>query len=585
VQHDDQKPPQTAAETVLASPPDPTLPPQSTPFDPTTPLKITTFAHAKTNKRRARATTWQDLIRNLAEPLVVDHDDKLRLPLLSPAEWRAEHRSKSADGVERIWFATLDFDHLTQEALDRVCDAAEGLATCLYTTWSHPQQFAETGLWSFRLMVPLSRPVEASEWEAFYPRLWTRLGCLADTACTDPSRSFFIPATKEADPLAAHALTIATEGAALDVDAVLGLPEPPEGWKRQAAQQVTRLELEELAGRLAKRAGTVSKQVAASIKAALRNEPYATTERDNATWDLAVALARQWPDAEPSAIAHHFGPSLEAIRQAATDPKNPPPTLDTLCEKIARCQRNQRDEHNDRKRQNEQRQKVLLLKAFGGQRDTPYTASEVQGFADAQGVSLAEFQRHWIVQAGSTYYLFKDGQYVWPRQECELLTGALVELSPASTAGVTVHKVTSQGELRQKKPTELMAEYGSQAKEVIADLAAQKSTYDPRTQIITEAPCPLRNLSPLQPDSPIDDERVAFEQINEWLRLLGGEMHDKLLDWIALAPNLKRPIAALYFGGQKAAGRRYSPSASRGFGAMAIPRPWRTCSTTFKKTF
>lgn len=45
------------------------------------------------------------------------------------------------------------------------------------------------------------------------------------------------------------------------------------------------------------------------------------------------------------------------------------------------------------------------------------------------------------------------------------------------------------------------------------------------------------------------------EQVARWLALLGGPHHDDLLNWLALYPDLKRPLCALYLQGEKGTGK------------------------------
>lgn len=44
-------------------------------------------------------------------------------------------------------------------------------------------------------------------------------------------------------------------------------------------------------------------------------------------------------------------------------------------------------------------------------------------------------------------------------------------------------------------------------------------------------------------------------QIEEWLSLLCGNQFDKILDWLALAPDLNKPLCALVFKGVPASGK------------------------------
>jgi hypothetical protein len=132
------------------------------------------------------------------------------------------------------------------------------------------------------------------------------------------------------------------------------------------------------------------------------------------------------------------------------------------------------------------------------------------------------------------------------------------DLSPAP---VTWTVTNEDGKIRKRTAKEMAAYYGSVAGRIVADLRIDKSYYDPSTETFYEAVCPRRNIEP-----------VFSTQIDRWLRLLGADNSDKLLDWLATVTDLSRQTCALYFSG--------TPGAGKGMFAKGVARLWNDGAPT-----
>lgn len=111
-----------------------------------------------------------------------------------------------------------------------------------------------------------------------------------------------------------------------------------------------------------------------------------------------------------------------------------------------------------------------------------------------------------------------------------------------AAAPVELYRVTEKGTATPKTVAQLMEDYGTEASEIVVDLAAQRATFDGVR--LTEAPCPLRPLEPEQsPDA------------QAWLEALGGPQAGPLLDWVASVTRLDEPCAALYLDGPGGTGK------------------------------
>ncbi len=114
--------------------------------------------------------------------------DKRGLPAWSPASFGGEVRRSSE--VRSISSVVLDLDGAVPEV---VRGAWSDVLHVAHTTWSHSELDAR-----FRMVVPLARPVPAERWADAWSWAATRTP-LADAACKDPGRLYFLPAIREVD--------------------------------------------------------------------------------------------------------------------------------------------------------------------------------------------------------------------------------------------------------------------------------------------------------------------------------------------------------------------------------------------------
>jgi hypothetical protein len=500
-------------------------------------LIVSLFRHARDNFPELQETDWAGLFKIIGEHRILAHGDKLDAPALSPTEY-ARNARRSNDNARAVHFGVLDYDKLSTAEMEHVLTCAEGLATILYTSWSHAERHAASGTWSFRLLVAFSRPVTGEEWPRLWPRLFARMGALADLRCKDLARIYFLPSA----PTPEGCIVDAADGNPLDVDVLLSQPEPPPSVLTPRKEIVIgKSDLDGLATRLIRRRNATVKAAGYAIRAALDGQPLADHgNRDNTLYAIACALAEAWPDAAAGALAAHFAPSLGEMAKIAPQC----PTVEDLAKKIDRQQIKVRAERDTAELERRQALARKIREAFGNERDYGYNEDELSSFAASAGTDTKGFQRRWIIQAGRSFYLYKAGQYGPPLMAEELIPTAEIELSPADHIGVTVWKFNRDGEPRTRSPQELVMQYGTTAQHVVADLAAQRSYFDLSSRTIVEAPCPVRDLAPR-----------FYEEIDYYLEHLGGPLFPKLMDWIACVTLLREPCAALYLDGAPGSGK------------------------------
>lgn len=145
---------------------------------------------------------------------------KNELPLFIPAEFvTGEVVRRSAHNVLAVTLGVLDLDHGSSAEIQHVLNIAKQYGHACYSSFSHDPTKQE----KWRAIIKLSRPVQPSEWRAFFPRFVAHFHALgvADEKCKDPCHLFYVPGGS-----LEHYQCYGKDGPALDVDAVLAAPAP-----------------------------------------------------------------------------------------------------------------------------------------------------------------------------------------------------------------------------------------------------------------------------------------------------------------------------------------------------------------------
>jgi hypothetical protein len=305
----------------------------------------------------------------------------------------------------------------------------------------------------------------------------------------------------------------------------------------------------------------------------LAGEAFAVVERDNALQKVASIVAFAAPTgADPEILVELLEPSLAAVIALGNDPANPAPTREVAIDKLRRALG---DAAARRAADEEQRQKfvggiaasqvpqpsaapdgsVVPTGSPPGDEDSrpqggtsppgDYTEDDVRRFALSQDCSTPEeFARRWLIQIATAFYVFVGGAYQYPVPKEALLTRLRDDFAPAEKLGLSLWTFNKDGSTRKKNVQEVMDSYGTVARQVKGSLTLPMSRFDAPTATFWESVCPLREIQP-----------VYHDQIDRWLRLLGGEEAERLLDWLATAMRLERQSSALYLSGKAGAGK------------------------------
>lgn len=500
-------------------------------FGKTGDVNISKFDNIRDNLPKSQLISWSEFVGRYNKHLIVS--DKEAAPLISPAEWSVGAERKK-EGVLRVHFAALDLDGVSEDVVRRLREIVEPYRFLLCTTWSHPKAFEENGLWYFRIFMPLSRPVEAAEWPAFWSRLNTFFENTLDGHCSDPGRIYYVPS---APKQSACNQVIEQDGIELNVEQILKMAVV----ENKKPFEVSREAVKGLAKSLKARSNPHYQQLGETLSKVLKGEVFAVQgERDSILFKLSSVLAEKWPKAEASSLAEYFKASLYKMHQLSGDA----PTLDDVIKKIVRHQDRVVSEQAEANETSSEILRRRIRNAFGGKRDVPYTEEELAQFAKDCGVSREDFCNRWIIQQGQSFYVFKNGRYKKPVGFRELLNTAYKDLAPAVSAGVSLSRVTPKGAVIKKTVDEIVQEYGTAVESGKANFTLQKSRYDWETETFEEAVCPLRNLKP-----------EFSKTVDDYFKVLGGAYYEKLNDWVSVVTQLDKPCSALFLHGVPGSGK------------------------------
>lgn len=488
--------------------------------------------------------------------------DKNQGPLISPATFTADSTGtrKTKGHVEAIHFLALDFDDVSPDTVTQILRTLEPYAAITYTTWKQPQATA-MGLMRFRAMLPLSRSCSPQEWPAVYLCAVRDFGASAlDTSCSDPNRFYFTPALPldgNGNPCSWAATTWRSPGTqAWDVDAALARPRqeqaaaPTLGWKA-GRDPIPKEAVLRLSARLSKSADPKNIRMGTLIRAGLDGHAIAEkSERHAALRDIAWRLAAAFPTGAADGIAELFMQSLDIMKAEGTQ-SDPVKHFEGL---ILGAQRKVSDdalEEQTTTALGSSRKIALAFEGLGIRRGTPYTTAELAQYAQEGG----PIENRWILQSGSAIWIFFAGDYVGPFMREAIGPSCAQWLAPAVSAGVEVHKYDDKGNVRIKDLHELVGQYGRVVINVEADMSAPRAYLDPARSAIVEAPCPLRKLEP-----------QYSEEIDGWLKALGGPKYDRLCDWLACVTFLQVCTPALFIKGASGVGKNLL--------ALGVARLW-----------
>lgn len=528
------------------------------------PIKFTAFERADTTHGVVVSTTWKAFCGEISQGFPVRVEDKKAGPsvVLGTFVDTSENARKDEKNFDYSTMAGLDFDDITWDDLaDVLCQLDDHkYAALVYTTYSHARVYREKGKYRVRLIVPLSRKVYKQEWEDFYGGLLDMFPA-AQTDCGDPTRAWFMPVVPYGVSVDEDNLicTVLPGKAVVPEDIALTRWQDRvqnKGAFRKGGERVSEKELKRFQKKLQRR----NPETASMLEQVLLGEPFAEKgERDNSLYRLCQDLAKGFPRGDAGGIAQRFKASLSSMVTKHT--------VESVQQKLERAQE---DAHAEELALAEAEAKRFreLKKTTGVPSD--YTKQYVMEWGLSVGcpVEFEDFKQRLVVHHRNDYYLFFNGDYILVSRDGLHVACRDLLLPAKNSLDVDIHKVTENGKKVLKTPSELFAEYGTEAPDVHIVLGAKNSYYDPRIRTFVIAKCPLR---PLQP--------TFSEGVDRWMRAACPDdaSLEHFRDWMAVAPDLSRPLVMLALIGETSVGKSSF--------AEGMSRLWATSTVSMEVMF
>lgn len=206
-----------------------------------------------------------------------------------------------------------------------------------------------------------------------------------------------------------------------------------------------------------------------------------------------------------------------------------------------------------------------------------YTDAEIAAFAAEQGCTVEEFRKRWVIVHGGACFVYgARGYRPAVKNQLDISLALKKHLAPVppsskSAAGIDWTYPIGAGE-KDKTTDRFIVEYGSLATHYVLSTSIERSYYDATTETFYERVCPLRKLEP-----------TYDEQVDSWLRLLGGSNAEALLDWVATCPDLSQPNCAVYLYASKDCGKTLFANGMSGLWGHA-PSTMTSAVSSFNST-
>ena len=456
-----------------------------------------------------------------------------------------EGKTRGKKNVTKMHALGVDIEDIPDEKVEAVIESLKGYEFILYTTHKHGSEIAK-GFARYRLIMPLAEPIagDPKKWSVVWSRLNMLVGGINDPSTKDASRLNYLPSTFDLE----HARAFHFEGKWISIDDlpshVKDVSEPVHEKSDSAARTV--------ASKIKAKLRRISNDhhLKKPATALCKGESFAEAgERHDLIREFTWWIAERDRHVPIEALNLLFGPSIKVMQ--AEDPSTP--GLDdverTYTGAVTRIESDKHD-----------KQRSFQLEHID---EAEYDEDDLERIAGVQGCTVEELRKLWIVQRDTTFYFLQEnGHYTQPATMAEARLEANWNLARAP---VMLNELTKNGTPRRRVIAELVEDYGQKAHKIIADLRINDSYYVAADRIMYEAVCPRRKLVPTF--SPV---------IDEWLKIMGGRHYNKLLDWLACAPDLNKLLCALYFGGHPGGGKTLFPA--------GISRIWTTgTATEFEK--
>lgn len=245
-----------------------------------------------------------------------------------------------------------------------------------------------------------------------------------------------------------------------------------------------------------------------------------------------IAWIPECREADPQELAEFLRPSLQVWADEGDSDKTIDEELAKAADKIQRSQQDYFDKQEE--------SKPLFS----------HMASIIG--ADPKETSSKVILKHSILKLGRSHYAY---DYVEGDYSRALIASDVSAFARDAWEGgpeeLSIRFFDQNGAIKTKKVDRLVDDYATVINHVTLDATIEKSNYDQKERKFRLAVARRRKLEPHRDP-----------QVEQWLHLLGGAHHDKLLDSIVGFSMLDRESAAVMLTGPKGCGKSLFASAA-----------------------
>lgn len=426
----------------------------------------------------------------------------------------SEGNRRNDKNVEFIDALAIDIDNREEKEIDQFFDIINPFEYIVYTTHKHGSAFGEPRI---RVILPTAEIIDPKDFKSIWLNFNVFTNEINDPSTKNPSRLNFLPSTFDLQ----KAWHFHNEGEWISIHKI------PSSRKTDNSY----IQLPDFLRRM---------NNDNPLKSALRNvysgQSFAEVGHRHETilkltyWIASIEDKLNYQD-----IKKLFNSSLETMRYQLEAP-----TIDEVwtsytgaIEKI-------------------KAQKLEKIQSYQSQGQGQYTADELVAIAQAQNTTPDRLFDKWILQStGGGWFLNDKGEYVGPVHKDDMATAIYIYLKRAPVRTVTL----TQNSFKYRPVVDVVRECSSLVHQVVSDLTAQKTYYDTDTSTIYEAVRPYREVKP-----------KYDPQFDRWLKIVGGSLYEKLVDWLSCCPDLSKLLCAVYFDGP--------PSTGKTLLAMGLAKIW-----------
>ncbi len=463
--------------------------------------------------------------------------------------------------VNKLSGIVLDFD--TTFDIEDVLSRLEGVAHAAHTTWKHmtkgctlddagnvAERFDYGPRW--RVIVPFATPIPGPQYKAVRRWLMLRLNGLTtrdpgkenkeDKQASALSNFYYLPCCAPGNE-SKYQLRIG-DGVFLEAPALSSM----KHGSVESRIIGTKVDWPWLKAKMS--AYPRDAEMRKAFRAVLKGASFASHgSRDSLLTRMCGALAGWAPLAPAEELASIFTASLAVME--AEHPEDPPPSMDLTISKVQRGQdglNSQAREENSMR--SEEAQEITLAEKVD--------SSELQEQAEAVGFdNIEELLARLILRENASTWVWDPMCADWRGPMLDAGTNMWTRQEFGRIPGVDPYTRKADGNIRMKTLQELQDDHGKLLRQVVYDLRVNRSRFSVAEEKLTLVAAPKRQL-----------EATYDEFVDTWIRALGGEQQERVLDWIAGLTWLNRPNSVLFLTG--------APDVGKGLLTRGLARVWNT---------